>query len=143
MNNATITIRLIKSFVYRTIKYLILHEVNLEQTTVYELQQRIQKGIKYRKNKKQEIKTRSEFNTYATYPFGHFPIVYNIDTLKIYAYAHKTKTSNRVINLDHDEWILDPIMTLATCGIRKHETELSFFRMSDYEQFKACPEEKW
>ncbi|KAG5438693.1 hypothetical protein PCANB_002413 [Pneumocystis canis] len=123
MNNATITIRLIKSFVYRTIKYLILHEVNLEQTTVYELQQRIQK----------EIKTRSEFNTYATYPF---------DTLKIYAYAHKTKTSNRVINLDHDEWILDPIMTLATCGIQ-HETELSFFRMSDYEQFKACPEEKW
>ncbi|KAG5440002.1 hypothetical protein PCK2_000694 [Pneumocystis canis] len=41
MNHATIIIRLIKSFIYRTIKYLILHEIDLEQTTVNELQQRI------------------------------------------------------------------------------------------------------
>ncbi|CAG8432957.1 11018_t:CDS:2 [Diversispora eburnea] len=36
-NSATLTIRLIKNFEYRTVKYLILHEVNLEATTVEEL----------------------------------------------------------------------------------------------------------
>lgn len=25
----------------------------------------------------------------------------------------------------------------------EHETELSFFNMADYEEFKANPEEKW
>lgn len=65
-----------------------------------------------------------------------------MDTLKIYAHAYGTKTSNRVINLDHDDWILDPSMTLKMCGIQ-NETELSFFNRLDYEQFKVHPEEKW
>ncbi|KAG4304974.1 hypothetical protein PORY_001649 [Pneumocystis oryctolagi] len=125
--SSVLTIRLIKSFVHRTIKYLVLHNVDLARTTVFALQQRIQK----------EIINRPGFQAYATVPF---------DTLKIYAHAHGTKvsqTSNRVINLDNDEWILsDPSMTLIACGVQ-HETELSFFRRVDYEQFKTEPHEKW
>ncbi|KAG5513178.1 hypothetical protein PMAC_001548 [Pneumocystis sp. 'macacae'] len=101
MSSAVLTIRLIKSFVHRTIKYLVLHDVDLEKTTVFELQQRIQK----------EISKRLTFQSYSTFPF---------DTLKIYAHAHGSKTSNRVINLDHEEWILlDPSMTLLAYGVRR------------------------
>ncbi|KTW28230.1 uncharacterized protein T551_02649 [Pneumocystis jirovecii RU7] len=124
MSSAVLTVRLIKSFVHRTIKYLVLHDVDLEQTTVSEFQQRIQR----------EISKQPAFQLYSTFPF---------DTLKIYSHAYGSKTSNRVINLDHEEWmLLDPSMTLSAYGVQ-HETELSFFRRSDYEQFKVTLEEKW
>jgi hypothetical protein len=42
--NATLTLRIIKSFEFRTEKSLVLHQVNLEQTTVGELKAKALQG---------------------------------------------------------------------------------------------------
>jgi len=42
--SATITVRVIKSFEYRTEKSLVLHEINLDQMTVRELKERVHQG---------------------------------------------------------------------------------------------------
>lgn len=41
---AILTIRLIRSFTYRVIKYLVLREINLQETTVKDLQTLIFNG---------------------------------------------------------------------------------------------------
>jgi hypothetical protein len=43
-NNATITIRVVKSFEYRVAKALVLHNMDLEHTTVGALKQRIRES---------------------------------------------------------------------------------------------------
>ena len=42
--DATLTIRVIKSFEYRTEKSLVLHHVNLEETTVGQLKDKVREG---------------------------------------------------------------------------------------------------
>ena len=42
--DATITVRVIKSFEYRVMKALVLHNVNLEKTTVEELKKMSNEG---------------------------------------------------------------------------------------------------
>ena len=42
---ATLTLRIIKSFVYRTVRNLVLHDVNLETTTVGKLKSMARAGI--------------------------------------------------------------------------------------------------
>ena len=46
--DATLTIRVIKSFEYRTEKSLVLHHLNLETTTVGELKETVRQGITLR-----------------------------------------------------------------------------------------------
>ena len=43
-NNATITVRVIKSFEYRVAKSLVLHHMDLQQITVGELKQKVREG---------------------------------------------------------------------------------------------------
>jgi len=43
--DATITVRVIKSFEYRTERNLVLHHINLEKTTVRELKDIVNRGI--------------------------------------------------------------------------------------------------
>ncbi|OCF33131.1 hypothetical protein I316_05176 [Kwoniella heveanensis BCC8398] len=62
--------------------------------------------------------------------------------MKLYTVAHGHKTTNLIINLDHDEWILDPTAILKDIGA-ENETEISFFNREAYESFKANPEIKW
>ena len=42
--SATLTVRIIKSFTYRTEKSLVLHDVNLVETTVRQLKERARQG---------------------------------------------------------------------------------------------------
>jgi len=65
------------------------------------------------------------------------------DTLKIYAQAHGSKTSNLIINLDHDDWILDDDSAILSSLGFENETEVSFFNRELYEAFKTNPETKW
>lgn len=66
-----------------------------------------------------------------------------LDTLKLYTKAHGAKTTNLIINLDHDEWILeDDTKSLAELGF-ENETEVSFFNRATYELFKRNPETRW
>ncbi|KZO95867.1 hypothetical protein CALVIDRAFT_537838 [Calocera viscosa TUFC12733] len=99
---ATLTVRVIKSFEFRTEKSLVLRDYNLETETVGSLKERVKK----------DIQTLPGWKPYRTAQF---------DTLKLYTRAHGAKTTNLIINLDHDEWILaDDTATLASCGLGKH-----------------------
>ncbi|KAI0050039.1 hypothetical protein FA95DRAFT_1537109 [Auriscalpium vulgare] len=121
---ATLTIRVIKSFEFRTERSLVLRPVNLEKTTVGELKDIVREAIR----------TQPGWKPYRTTTF---------DTLKLYTRAHGAKTTNLIINLDHDDWILDEdSKTLEECGF-ENETEVSFFNRESYSKFQANPETRW
>ncbi|KAI0831789.1 hypothetical protein BC628DRAFT_1349788 [Trametes gibbosa] len=122
--DATLTVRVIKSFEYRTERGLVLHHINLETTTVGQLKEIA----------RQAIQTQAGWKPYRNATF---------DTLKLYTKAHGSKTTNLIINLDHDEWIfLDDAKTLADLGL-ENESEVSFFNRELYEAFKKHPDTKW
>ncbi|KDR81344.1 hypothetical protein GALMADRAFT_221202 [Galerina marginata CBS 339.88] len=123
-DDATITVRVIKSLRYRTERSLVLHNLDLNTTTVAQL----------RDLAKHAIATQTGWKPYRTV---------SLDTLKLYTRAHGAKTSNLIINLDHDEWILsNDEDTLADLGF-ENETEVSFFNSTDYKEFKVNPETSW
>jgi len=122
--SATLTIRVIKSFKFRTERSLVLHDVNLVTTTVAQLKEIA----------KLNVATQPGWKPYRN-------II--LDTLKLYTKAHGAKTSNLIINLDHDDWILaDDDKTLVELGF-ENETEASFFNRCDYEAFKLDPQTSW
>ncbi|KAF9931749.1 hypothetical protein FBU30_009673 [Linnemannia zychae] len=121
---ATLTIRVIKSFEYRTTKNLILHNVDLTTTTVGLLRALII----------EKVKTTPGWKPYQNVEF---------DTLKLYTKAHGAKTMNLIINMDHDDWILnDDNEILINRGI-ENETEISIFNRALYEAYKQHPDIKW
>ncbi|KTF73906.1 hypothetical protein cypCar_00042561 [Cyprinus carpio] len=65
------------------------------------------------------------------------------DTMKIIHQPHGAKTNELVMSLEDDETlILRDGCRLRACGIA-NETELAFFKMADYEKFKANPQTEW
>ncbi|KIK31350.1 hypothetical protein PISMIDRAFT_5824 [Pisolithus microcarpus 441] len=131
LTEATVTVRVIKSFEYRTEKSLVLHKLDLQKTTVGEL-----KNIA-----KQAVRSGPGWKAYRNV---------DLDTLKLYTKAHGAKerlygsvTSNLIINLDHDDWVLDDEnKTLAEVGL-ENETEVSFFNREAYEKYRHNPEIRW
>lgn len=123
--SATITIRIIKSFEYRVEKSLVLHNINLEQLTARQLKELV----------RQDLQIKSGFKAFRSI---------DLDTLKIYTKAHGSKTSNLIINLDHDDELMlnDDEATLADLGI-ENETEISFFNGAAYRAYQKKPEVKW
>lgn len=93
---ATLTIRVIKSFEYRTTKNIILHDVSLS-TTVKDLKDLLQK----------RISTDAGFKPYRTTKF---------DTLKTYFKSHGSKSQNLIINIDQSGFLEDE-KTLEELGI--------------------------
>ncbi|KAH9483794.1 UPF0538 protein C2C4.04c [Psilocybe cubensis] len=123
-DDATLTVRVIKSFKFRTERSLVLHHIDLNTTTVAQLKELA----------KQAVATQPGWKPYRNV---------SLDTLKLYTKAHGAKTSNLIINLDHDDWILrDEEKSLAEAGF-ENETEVSFFNLNDYEEFKLNPETSW
>ncbi|KAL7413257.1 hypothetical protein BDY24DRAFT_389458 [Mrakia frigida] len=126
--HATITVRVIKSFPYRTMKALVLRNVDLQAPNgVEELIERCRK----------EILTAPGFKPFRTY-------IDHLNTLKLYTKAHGSKTMNLIINLTNDETEILPISSssLSSYGI-ENETELSLFNREGYEEFKLDPTTKW
>ncbi|CAR26695.1 hypothetical protein ZYGR_0H05180 [Zygosaccharomyces rouxii] len=127
LSNATITVRVIKSFPYRNVKNIIFQNYDLRSKSPQDLL----------KDCQQRINSEGAFRPFRNVQF---------DSFKIYTHAHGYKTINLVINFDHDDdWILD--MTdnekkLYQYGI-ENETEISLFKWDDYVNYKANPEEKW
>jgi hypothetical protein len=126
VTDAIITVRIIKSFAYRSMKALVLRNVDLTTMTVDELKARC----------RQEVKTSPAFKPFRSWAD-------KFDSVKIYTRAHGSKTTNLIINLDHPDWILeDGGKTLQEVGL-ENEAELSFFHRQDYEDFIKDPETKW
>lgn len=88
LSQSTITIRIIKSFPYRNVKNYILTNYDISTKTSSDLLN----------DMKQIINTTGSLRPYRNVEY---------DTLKIYTHAHGSKTMNLVINLDHDDWVLD------------------------------------
>ncbi|CCE64955.1 hypothetical protein TPHA_0J01330 [Tetrapisispora phaffii CBS 4417] len=127
LTNATITVRVIKSFPFRNVKNLILSNYDLKTKTPKDLFDEVTK----------RIQSEASFRPFRTITY---------DTFKVYTHAHGSKTVNLVINFDHDDdWTLDienPNKKLFEYGI-ENETEISFYKLSDYVAYKANPIEKW
>jgi len=123
-SDATITVRVIKSFEYRNAKNLVLHHLDLHQLNTDQLLQLC----------RTHIASAPGWKTFQNLP---------LDTFKLYSKAHGSKTTNLIINLDHDEWMMeDGTKTLAEYGL-EHESEISLFCRSHYDAFKANPQQKW
>ncbi|KAL9936582.1 hypothetical protein V8E36_004650 [Tilletia maclaganii] len=126
LTDVVLTVRVIKSFEFRSMKHLVLRGVDCTTETVGSLKERCRK----------EVATQPAFK-----PFRSFAP--KLDTLKLYTRAHGSKTTNLIINLDHPEWIFDDeSKTLVDLGI-ENETELSLFHRPDYEAFIADPQVRW
>ncbi|KAK8746475.1 hypothetical protein OTU49_017033 [Cherax quadricarinatus] len=121
---ATLTIRLIRSFEHRNIRNIVLHNVNLDQS-VEDFMELIRENLKSTPT--------------LPPPFRNFMF----DTLKIETQAYGFKTNDPVINREDDaKLILKPHLRLKDCGV-KHETEVNFFKMDDYLKYKENPVLVW
>jgi hypothetical protein len=112
----TLTIRLIRSFEFRNWKPVVIRKVNLNWT-LEELTEAVDKAVK---------------SSSLPPPFKNF----SYDCFKIEYQAFGLKTNDPLINTEEEEKLtLKPGLTLASQGV-KSETEISYFRKSDYEEYK-------
>ncbi|XP_058050563.1 UPF0538 protein C2orf76 homolog [Ahaetulla prasina] len=119
-----VTIRLIRSFEHRNFRPILYRNVNLDQT--------VKEFIAFVKN---DITSRTELLP----PFRK----YTYDTMKIIHQAHGSKTNELVLSLeDDDKFILAEDSTLKAAGVA-NETELAFFCMDDYRNYKTNPVATW
>ncbi|KAF8212522.1 cytoplasmic protein [Mycena galopus ATCC 62051] len=139
--SATLTVRIIKSFEFRTEKSLVLHNINLETTTAGELKNLARAGTKSARPSpfSPVLLILAISNQSGWKPYRNVVL----DTLKLYTKAHGAKTTNLIINLDHDDWILgDDNKLLADLGF-ENETEVSFFNQELYARFLENPQTSW
>ncbi|XP_027020587.1 UPF0538 protein C2orf76 homolog [Tachysurus fulvidraco] len=123
-SEAVLTVRLVRSFEHRNFKPVVFSGVNLDQN--------VEEFIAF---VKKDVSTRSGLPP----PFKK----YEYDTMKIIHQAHGAKTNELVMSLEDDEkLILQNGLDLRACGIA-NETEMAFFKMSDYEKYKANPQTVW
>ncbi|GAA5869761.1 hypothetical protein JCM3774_003841 [Rhodotorula dairenensis] len=124
LTDCFLTVRIIKSFTFRTTKNLLLPHVDATTMTVGQLKDLC----------REQVKTAPGFKPYRTC---------ELDTLKIYTRAHGHKTMDLIINHETDDDILDDdSATLASVGI-ENESEVSFFNRALYDEYKANPQQAW
>ncbi|XP_016342983.1 UPF0538 protein C2orf76 homolog [Sinocyclocheilus anshuiensis] len=122
--SAVLAVRLVRSFEHRNFKPVVYKDVSLDQT--------VEEFITF---VKQDVSAR------AGLPLPFKKVGYDI--MKIIHQAHGAKTNELVMTLEDDEkLILRDGCRLGACGVA-NETELAFFRMADYEKFKANPKTEW
>jgi len=111
-----LSIRLIRSFEHRNLRFFPLKAVDLSWTTE-QLMSVIKENIKN--------------STSLPPPFRKF----DFDTLKIEHQAHGFKSNDPVMNCENDDQlILKPGQKLNESNVR-HETEIAFFKLSDYQAY--------
>lgn len=155
--DAIITVRIIKSFAFRSMKALVLKNVDLTTTTVDALKEMCKLQVRTSASFKPFRTWADKFGEYGkqgelyeSYHDSYHPLFpphalpFSLpDTLKIYTRAHGAKTTNLIINLDHPEWVLEAgEKTLFELGL-ENEAELSLFHRPDYEAFLKDPETRW
>uniref|UniRef100_A0A672MJH0 UPF0538 protein C2orf76 homolog n=1 Tax=Sinocyclocheilus grahami TaxID=75366 RepID=A0A672MJH0_SINGR len=111
---AVLTVRLVRSFEHRNFKPVVYKDVSLDQT--------VEEFITC---VKQDVSTRAGLPP----PFKKFD--------------YGKSTNELVMSLEDDEkLILRDGCRLGACGVA-NETELAFFKIADYEKFKANPQTEW
>jgi len=121
----TVTVRLIRSFPHRNLRHLVLRDVELGLS-----------GAEFLRLCRDEA---ARPQSGLPPPFRTF----EYDCCKIEHQAHGSKTSDPCINREEDDrLILRGDVTLREAGV-KNETEISVFRLADYEEYKKDPALKW
>eukprot|EP00117_Sycon_ciliatum_P044186 scpid6678/ scgid2580/ UPF0538 protein C2orf76 homolog len=115
-------VRVIRSFEYRTSRTLVLKDVCPKVSTEAFID----------RLRKEMASSKLIPKTFLKHDFN---------CVKILHKPHMFKTSNPVINLDNDDWILPEDTVLDQFGL-VNETELTFFNRADYEQYKLNPVHK-
>ncbi|XP_019630393.1 PREDICTED: UPF0538 protein C2orf76 homolog [Branchiostoma belcheri] len=124
MEGLTVTVRLIRSFQHKNLKNVVFHKVHPDMT-VDNFMDMVRKDIQTRPG------LPPPFRKHA------------YDTLKLEFKAHCNKTNNPVINTGDDEKLmLKSGATLRESGV-ENETEISFFKREEYENFVENPVTKW
>ncbi|KAI8492079.1 hypothetical protein Bbelb_299760 [Branchiostoma belcheri] len=124
MEGLTVTVRLIRSFQHKNLKNVVFHKVHPDMT-VDNFMDMVRKDIQTRPG------LPPPFRKHA------------YDTFKLEFKAHCNKTNNPVINTGEDEKLmLKSGATLRESGV-EHETEISFFKREEYENFVENPVTKW
>lgn len=125
LNDATLTVRIIRSFEHRNHRNLVLHHLDLTTLTREGLLDIVNKNLK---------------ESPALKPIANG----SYDTLKLYAQPHGAKCNNPIINVGGDDFLIitDQERPLSELGVG-HETELSYFNMNDYKQYQLNPVSKW
>ncbi|XP_072028632.1 UPF0538 protein C2orf76-like [Amphiura filiformis] len=113
-----VTVRLIRSFEHRNIKHIVYKNIDGAML--------VEDFMEFIKN---DIKSRSGLPP----PFRN----YAYDQLKIQHQPHGAKTSDPVINSDDDEKLMLKLRTTLADNNVGNETEISFFRNADYENYKV------
>lgn len=129
LENATVTVRLIKSFEYKNFRNVVFHNLNLTALSLGDLQQLTMQRI--------------EASPLLVRLFPKDSLV-PLDTFKRYYTRHAAKTNNAIINVGEDDKmvILDMEGKLADLGLT-HETEISWFNWEEYQKFCNDPQFKW
>ena len=129
VTNATVTVRLIKSFEYKNFRNVLFHNLDLTALNLGELERLTVERI--------------EASPILARLFPRDSPV-PLDTFKRYYTRHAAKTNNAIINVGEDDKlvILDHFSKLADLGIT-HETEISWFNWEEYLKFCSNPQFKW
>ena len=119
MSGATVTVRLIRSFEYRTVRLLVLHNINLDTETPKDLLKRVEEVIDRDANYK--IFRNFPLGLILGAPYSLVLTLLFLDTLKIYVQPQASKSNHLVINFDEDSHLYFTGRTdsLAACGVRK------------------------
>lgn len=122
-NSFRLTVRIIKSFEYSNVKYLVVPDLN-KDTTFDELAEKVQTILK-------------NDSVCARYkPFEKY------DSFKIYVYPMSAKPATLVINTDHPEWIISNTKdTLGKWGLGEG-AEVSYYNRDEFVHFLECPQER-
>jgi len=120
-SKVVLTIYLVKSFEYRTMKTMVLKDIDLDMTAS-QLKELIDSNIQ---------------SQAAFLPYRNA----TLDTLRIMTKAHGAKPNNiYFINEEHQPFQMDK--TLRELGV-EHETEISHYNAASFAAFKANPQMKW
>mmetsp|Transcript_6155 Transcript_6155/g.8958 ORF Transcript_6155/g.8958 Transcript_6155/m.8958 type:complete len:126 (-) Transcript_6155:79-456(-) len=123
--SSIITVRCIRSFEYRTIKLMVIPNINLEEMTIDDLEKIVQN----------EIKTKGAYRAHRTKKY---------DCFKLYAVKQGHKANCLVINMENDETLMLEArnVPLSKLGVTD-ESEISYFVKEEYLEYKKNPVIKW
>lgn len=129
VDNATVTVRLIKSFEYKNFRNVVFHNLDLTALSLGDLEHL--------------TRARIEASPLLNRLFPEDSPV-PLDTFKRYYTRHAAKTNNAIINVGEDDRMvmLDMEGKLADSGVT-HETEISWFNWEEYQKFCNDPKFKW
>ena len=126
LKDATVTVRIIRSFEHRNHRNLVLKHLDLPNMTINDLKHMIHDSLK---------------TVSALKPIAN----HNYDTLKLYSQPHGAKCNNPIINVGGDDHLImksDDLRPLNELGIG-HETEISYFNYDDYHRYQLNPTTIW